>query len=66
VHPALFQYNHYITSVTTQQTIRRFATRFGYAAIIRQNNMITHIHTIGTAALKLDTVLLRIFLKHLM
>jgi hypothetical protein len=36
VHPAVFQYNHYITSVTTQQTIRRlkhlqfFATCFGY------------------------------------
>jgi hypothetical protein len=60
---SLYYTSHNTTNNEKIKTPSVFATCFGYAAIIRQNNMITHIHTTGTAAPKLDTISLRIFLK---
>jgi hypothetical protein len=48
----LYYINHNTTNNKKIKTPSIFATCFGCTAIIRQNNMITHIHTIGTAALK--------------
>jgi hypothetical protein len=41
-----------------------FAIYIGYTTIIRQNDMITHIHTIGTAALKTGYNVVKNILKN--
>jgi hypothetical protein len=48
----LYYISHNTTNNKRIKTPSIFATCFGYTDIIRQNNMITHIYTIGTAALK--------------
>jgi hypothetical protein len=48
----LYYISHNTTNNKKIKTPSIFATCSGYTAISRQNNMITHIHTIGTASLK--------------
>jgi hypothetical protein len=48
----LYYISHNTTNSKKVKTPSIFATCFGYTAIIRQNDMITHIYTIGTVALK--------------